>query len=210
MSLDLTTSAIESGDDAVRPPVPPLYRFSVEEYHRMPAAGILAGEERVELLDGWIVPMTPIGPLHCRAIEKLRRMIEQFLPAGWHVRCQHPITLATSEPQPDLAVVRGGVDDFGERHPSPSDLALLIEVSDSSLHIDQVQKLPLYAAAGVPEYWIVDLDQSRLEVHRDPRPGSHKAPASYALRQQFQRQDAVPLVLAGSEAGRLDLRDLLR
>ncbi|MEX0711356.1 MAG: Uma2 family endonuclease [Pirellulales bacterium] len=190
-------------------PEPPPYRFSVEQYHRMIAGGILGENDRVQLVDGILVPMPPIGPTHSYVVGEAARILSSLVGAGWHVRTQQPVSLATSEPEPDVAVVRGASVLFRQRHPSGSDLALVIEVSDTTLRLDRGDKLHIYAAAGIPEYWIINLLSRQVEVHRDPlvQPGS--ATSDYRLRQLVPHGGAVPLTLDGQTLGHIAVGDLL-
>jgi Uma2 family endonuclease len=183
-----------------------VYRFSVEQYHRMIEAGILTATDRCELLDGWIVPKMTHQPPHDSAIARLNRRLTRLLSDEWVIRVQAAITLATSEPEPDLAVVTGPEDLYDQRHPFPRDIALLIEVADSSLLSDRRDKGALYARARIPEYWIVNLVSAQVEVYTQPRSGKNPA---YRQHDVHDSQDLVPLVLAGHSFGSLPVRELL-
>lgn len=136
----------------------------------MAEAGVLRPEARVELLDGQIVDMAPIGPLHGGTVNRLARFFIRCSRDRWFTSVQNPLRLnPDSEPQPDLLLLRPRGDDYLDRHPVPDDVFLLIEVSDSTLEFDRNQKLPAYARAGVPEVWIIDLNAGAVEVHRDPQ-----------------------------------------
>src|SRR5690349_16733002 len=104
---------------------PPIRRFTVEQYHRMIAAGIFGENDRVELVDGWIIEMSPIGPQHATCVGLILAALQERLPAGWIVRVQDPVALETGEPEPDLAVVRGRMRDYRARHPSEADIAMI-------------------------------------------------------------------------------------
>ncbi len=147
-------------------------RFSVDEYHRMIAAGILGEDEPVELLEGLIVDM-PQNPAHARVVQRLTSLLVRALaPDRFAVRVQLPLTFEfqKSEPEPDLAVVRAEDAQSLERHPSTA--LLVIEVATTSLHVDRTLKGAIYARANVPEYWVVDVDAALVEVYRDPEPGA--------------------------------------
>jgi hypothetical protein len=191
----------------VSPAIPelPVQRFTVEQYHRMIDAGILQG--RVELLEGWIVPKMGKNPPHVITLRKLVRLIESVLPPGWQVRQQDPITTLESEPEPDLALVRGTDEDYLTRHPFPVDVALLAEVADSTLTKDQGVKARLYARAAIPGYWIVNHVDNQLEVYTDPT-GPDSAP-QYRQQQIYGVNDAVPLVIDGQIVAQLPVRDIL-
>jgi Uma2 family endonuclease len=142
-------------------------RIKVEEYHRMITAGILGEDERVQLIDGVLVAMTPQGPAHALAIQRLTRVLIQAVGEAFEVRPQLPLTLQQdSEPEPDLAVVRAEEARSRKRHPGTA--LLVIEVAGESLRLDRGSKAAVYARAGIPEYWIVNLAEARVEVHRDP------------------------------------------
>ncbi|HTI84492.1 MAG TPA: Uma2 family endonuclease [Acetobacteraceae bacterium] len=151
-----------------RHPVP-RHRLTVKDYHRLGEAGILGEDDRVELLEGQLVDMSPIGPRHALAIDALTELLVTTVARRASVRVQNPIVLDDeSEPQPDFAVVRRPWRGYPDQHPQPEDVLLLIEVSDSSLDTDKGAKLALYARAGVREFWIVDLTTNKVIVHRDP------------------------------------------
>lgn len=139
----------------------------------MMEAGILLEGDRIELLDGEIVEMTPIGPRHVSCVARLHRLLLQALSDGAFISSQGVVRLDRfSEPQPDVIVLRPRDDDYATGHPAPEETLLVVEVADSSLRFDRGIKLPLYAAAGVPEVWIVDLEHDRVEIHRSPEDGA--------------------------------------
>jgi Uma2 family endonuclease len=149
---------------------PPQRRWSVDEYHRMIAAGILAPGDRVELLEGQIIEMVPQEPPHAAATSSFGNdFVLLFAGKAW-VRQQLPITIApNSEPEPDIAVVRIDPNRYRDRHPYPEDVYLLIEISNSTLNYDRERKGKIYARANVPEYWIVDINQKQILVFRNPQ-----------------------------------------
>lgn len=141
-------------------------RFSVEEYHHLGAAGILTENERVELLEGWIAPKMIHNPQHALGIEKVQQVLQNVIPASCRVRVQLPITTSDSEPEPDVAVVRGALQKHAAAHPGPEDMELLVEVAESSLALDRIDKARIYARAGIRVYWIVNLGrQSDRNLH---------------------------------------------
>lgn len=149
-------------------------RFTVDQYYEMARAGILGPDDRVELLDGEVVEKMPIGSEHAGCVEYLAWQFNRALGDDALVRTQNPIHLSRySEPEPDLAIVRFRADLYRRDHPTVADVLLLIEVSDSSVARDRVLKLPLYAAAGITEVWIVDLPAARLRVFRGPGPDGY-------------------------------------
>ncbi len=188
---------------------PHLYEFSRQQYHRMGEAGILAPDARVELLEGKIIQMSPIGPAHAYTTQTTCDIIAACLPAGWVVRMQSPITLDNSEPEPDGAVVRGSLADYKQRHPTADKVGLVIETSDSSLEFDRNDKGAIYALACIPCYWIINLLQRQMEVYTDPRPAGNSSPPQYAKREVFPENDTAPLILDGKVVARLLVSNLL-
>jgi Uma2 family endonuclease len=151
-------------------------RFTVDEYHRMAGAGILTEDDRVELIDGEIVEMTAIGSRHAACVDRLTRLFSRLVGERVIVRVQNPIRLGEySEPQPDLALVRLRPDFYASGHPGPSDVLLVVEVVETSVESDREVKLPLYARAGVPEVWLVDLERGFIEVEQDPSPEGYRS-----------------------------------
>lgn len=145
-------------------------RWTREEFERAGRSGVFGPEERLELIDGEIVAkMTPQGSEHAVAIQAVEEALRGAFGAGCSVRVQLPIVLTeASEPEPDLAVVEGNFRDYRQAHPTTA--LLVVEVSDSTLRYDRTVKASLYARAGIPEYWILNLIDRVLEVHRDPGP----------------------------------------
>jgi Uma2 family endonuclease len=145
------------------------HRFSVMEYYRMAETGVLRPDARVELLNGEIIDMSPIGPFHGSVTAYLTEFFAAASKGRWQTRVQNPVRLDEhSEPQPDLVLAKPSPDFYRKRHPQPDDLFLLIEVSDSTLAADQAEKLPAYGRAGVAEVWIVNLNETTIEVYREP------------------------------------------
>jgi len=146
-------------------------RFTVDEYYRMAEAGIFSEDDRVELIEGEIVEMVPIGSRHAGYVGKLTRVFSSRVGEAAFVWVQNPVRLsAYSEPQPDLALLRPRADFYTSAHPGPEDVLLLIEVAESSLEYDRVIKASLYARARVREFWLVDPRAGAVEVYRTPTP----------------------------------------
>jgi Uma2 family endonuclease len=147
------------------------HRFTVNDYYRMAEAGILTEDDRVELLDGEIVKMAPIGSRHAACVDRLNWLLKEKIQESVEgIRVQQPVRLSTeAEPQPDITIVRFREDFYELRHPGPDEIILLIEVADSSLDVDRGIKLPLYAKSGIPVVWIVDLKARTVEVATDPK-----------------------------------------
>lgn len=147
------------------------HRLTVKDFHRMGEAGILSEEARVELIEGEIVDMPPIGSGHAGEVRILNHLLTRAVGDAAIVDVQDPVVLGEhSEPQPDLMLLRPRDDFYTRSHPRPEDVLLLIEVADTSAHYDRTVKIPLYAQHGIPEVWLLDLPQKCLEVHRAPRP----------------------------------------
>ncbi len=155
-----------------------LTKWSLQDYHKMIEAGILEGRP-VQLINGEIVEMSPEGPIHSNNIIKAARYLESILQNLAHVREAHPITLSNSEPEPDIAIVKGTIDNYWRKHPTASDINLVIEVAQSSVHYDKVIKAKLYAAEGIPEYWLIDLNNNVVIVYTAPENGEYKNAASF-------------------------------
>lgn len=148
-------------------------RFTVEEYMRMAEVGILGEDDRVELLDGRIVEMMPIGEPHAACVRRLNNLLAERAGGRAIIDVQDPVYLDRwSLPQPDVTLLRPRPD-FYTSHPRPDDLLLVIEVADTSLRYDRDQKFPRYAAVGITEAWLVDLGGERIEVHREPGPDGY-------------------------------------
>jgi Uma2 family endonuclease len=165
--------ATAPADILARYPVP-RHRLTRRDYYRLGEAGILREGDRVELLEGQLVDMSPIGPRHAIVVDNLTELLVTRFAARARIRCQQPVVLDDgSEPQPDFGLVRRPWRGFPHTHPAPGDIFLLIEVSDSSLDFDSTVKLELYARAGIREVWIVDLTTDGVLLHRGPSGGGY-------------------------------------
>src|SRR5688572_9167291 len=159
----------------------PRRRFTVDEYHRMGEAGVLTEDDRVELLDGQIIQMSPIGPLHASTVARLHALFVRRLADRATIWSQNPIVLDRwSEPQPDVCVLAPRTDFYSAAHPRPRDVLLGIEVMDSSRSYDRTLKLPLYAKAELREVWLVDLKAETIDVHRRPALRGYREHHAYA------------------------------
>jgi Uma2 family endonuclease len=154
----------------------PLRRlFTASEYHTMLEAGILKEDDRVELIEGEILQMPPIGSYHMGGVNRLNALFTSLLGRRAVVSVQNPFRLSDlSEPQPDLLILRFRDDFYSEQLPAPADVLLLIEVADSSLEFDRRIKAGLYARHGIPEVWLQDLKNGALLVYRDPSPQGYR------------------------------------
>lgn len=162
--------------------------FNTDEYHAMIQSGILKEDDRVELIEGEILEMAPIGGRHAGCIRLLIRAFTEALGRRAVVDIQDPVQLSNiSEPQPDLILLQPREDAYFGYHPKPADVLLVIEVSDSTSAYDRGIKIPLYARSGILEAWLIDLERSIVEVYRDP------AAAGYQTVQVFRRGDRLAL-----------------
>lgn len=151
------------------PPLLKRHRLTVGDYYRMGEAGIFTPDARVELIEGEIIDMAPIGTRHGSAVKRLVALLTAALGARVIVAVQDPLRLSDlSEPEPDLMLLKPRADFYADAHPGAADVLLLIEVADTSARYDREIKLPLYARYGVPEVWIVDLEARLLRLYRDP------------------------------------------
>ena len=206
--MSVTSPSVSTtSEQSVAIPTDVIWRFSVEQYHAMIHADILTEDDPVELLEGWLVTKMSKNPKHRVATRLVRQALESVISPGWYVDSQEPLTTADSEPEPDVMVVRGETRQYPDRHPGPQDVALVVEVADSSLQRDRSLKKRLYAAAGISVYWIVNLLDGQIEVYTEPS-GPTDQP-DYRQQQNYGSADAVPIVIEDREVGRLTVQDLL-
>ena len=168
-------------------------RFSVARYLRMTEEGILTADDKVELLENYVVLKMPRNPPHDGTLDFITEVLRPLLPSGWRCRDQKALVLPDSVPEPDICVARGDARTYLTRHPTAADVALVIEVADSSLLRDQRDKTRIYARAGIPLDWIVNLPDRRVEVYSSPT-GPVAAP-QYQSFATFQPGDTLPLPL---------------
>jgi Uma2 family endonuclease len=193
--------------DLIQLPPEPVRRLTVVEYHQMIEARILQEDDPFEFLEGWLVPKFVRDPPHDVAMSLADHEIERRLCAGWHRRMLSAVTTADSEPEPDIAVIRGPRRRYLQGHPGPKDTGLLVEVADSSLQRGRTTKQRINARSRIPVYWIVNLIDMHIEVYTDPT--GPDAEPHYRQRQDYGPNDCVPLVLDGQEIARIPVRDLL-
>jgi Uma2 family endonuclease len=176
-----------------RPPAVTPHRFDVDDYYRMAAVGILGPKDRVELIEGEVVDMAPIGSAHGGRVNRFNRLVARVVADGRVLASvQSPLRLDRhNEPQPDLMLLRPRADDYTSSHPTAADVLLLVEVADSSLAYDRGPKLALYARHGVPEVWLIDLVNHAVEICREPGPGG------YAQRRRLTDGEATPALVPG-------------
>jgi Uma2 family endonuclease len=194
------------------PSIPPprsLYRFSLEKYEAMIRAGVFTNRDRLELIEGYLVAKMTKYPPHTVSSQLCRVRLERILPPGWHLRIEGPIRIPSraSIPEPDLVVTRGEIRDYGARDPEPPDVALVIEVADSSLDDDRNVMSRIYGGGGVALYWIVNLVDRQVEVYSGPSGSSE--PLGYRHCEVYRPGQEVPLVINGTEVARIPVADLL-
>lgn len=144
-------------------------RFTLDEYHKLAELGFFHEDSRIELIKGEIIQMAAKGKAHETCLRKLLKELPKLVDGRATLQCQAPITLPpNSEPEPDFAIVKNRSDDYFSAHPAPDDVLLVVEVSDSSIDYDQDVKLPLYAEAGISDYWIFNLADNQLECYSEP------------------------------------------
>ena len=183
------------------------FRLSVADYHDLGERGILTPDDRVELIDGYLV----IKPMHnsrgASTVVRVARYLDRATPPGFVVRSQVPITLASSEPEPDAVIARGDLRTYDPQHPKAAEVILAVEVSDSSLRSDREYKSGVYAAAAIPMYWIVNLPGAIIEVYTQPSgPGDDP---KYGHRQNYSAGESVPLILDGQLIASIPVAELL-
>jgi hypothetical protein len=172
---------------------PTRYKLSVEDYHKLSKAGVLTEDARVELIEGELIEMAPIGSRHAATVSRLHDLLYEQIRNLALVWQQNPVTLPPgSEPQPDLMLLKYRADHYVDALPTAADVLLIIEVSDTSLEYDRGEKLRLYASHGIVEYWIVDLPAQRFELYRQP------SATGYASKLELGAGDSVsPQALPG-------------
>ena len=178
-------------------------QFSVDEYHRMVETGILTPDHRVELLEGWIVNKMSQNPPHRNSVGRVARRVSKVLPDTWTISIEGPITLSDSEPEPDVTLARGEEEIYDDRHPGPADLGVLMEVGDSSVMTDRRYKGMLYAKARVPEFWLINLIDRKIEVYTKPRNGK------FLKKVEYLEGQSVPLILDGKKIAEIPVSELM-
>jgi Uma2 family endonuclease len=183
----------------------PRHRFTVDEFHRMGETGILSEDDRVELINGEIIEMTPIGSAHAGCVRDLDAWLQLTLRGEAVVSTQQPLKVEyDGEPIPDIVILRPRKDRYRGDHPTSADALLIIEVADSSVLFDRNVKSRMYALAGVPEYWVVDLPRSSVVVFEQPERGGYTEQHEYRRGESWQspgiggREISTGLILDGA------------
>lgn len=185
------------------PPLTSPGPFRVDQYHQMIEMGILTPDDPVELIEGWVLPKMPNSPRHYGTIQKIQYRLSSVIPQGWIIRIHGPITTEDSEPEPDLVIARDDGNNYMSAHPGPKDIGLVIEVSLTAPNYDRNNKSRIYARAGIPVYWIVDLENDRIEELSNPNSTApephfdntvlHAASDVVELRLTGQLVDTIPI-----------------
>jgi Uma2 family endonuclease len=189
-------------------PPGPVRRFTIAEYHRMIAGGLLTEDDPIELLEGFLVQKMPKGEGHDGVIGILQYLLAGIVPSGWILRIQCAVTFAESEPEPDVAIVKAPARQYFTHHPVPAEIGGITEVARTSLTRDQQLKGRIYARAGIPVYWVVDLRNRQVEVFTQPGTDKKGRPV-YLKKQVYRRGSRVPVVLAGKKVGELAVSEIL-
>jgi Uma2 family endonuclease len=185
------------------PPPRALYRLSIDKYEAKVRSGVFTNRDRLELIEGFLVAKMAQHLPHTVSSELCRVKLDRMLPPGWHLRIERPLRIPSrsSKPEPDLVVFWGEIRDFAPRDPEPTDIALVIEVADSSLDDDRNLMSRVYGGAGVDFYWIVNLVERQVEAYSSPSGPSE--PIGYRHCDVYRPGQDVPFGVAGSEVGRI-------
>lgn len=186
---------------------PQLWQISVERYHEMIEAGLLTEDDRLELLEGYLVEKMTVHPPHSFTTDQIRDELMAIVGPDYFVKSQQPITTGESEPEPDVFVVMGNKRDFVRRHPQPENVALVVEVADSTLAQDQTWKKRIYGRAGIAVYWIVNLPERQIEVYTQP--SGPTAQPTYHHMVTYRETDRIPIILGGEQVATLPVGELL-
>ena len=190
-----------------------LYRMPLEVYHAIAEHGLLTPRDKVVLLDGLLVKKMTRGAPHILVTQRIVNALNGLALVGWFVRKEEPITLPgkssgrDSEPEPDVALARGHFEDYPARHPGPDEVVLIVEVASSSLRKDR-KNLAVYAHAGIPVTWLVNMPDDTIEVHTGPSGPARSA--KYNDMKVYGPGDQIPVVIEGREVGRIAVQEILR
>lgn len=200
----MSTISISTPPIAATFPSLPVRRITVDEYERIILAGALRDPDRIELIDGYLVIKMAKSPQHGYSTRKAIDTIGGRIGPGWTWRSEQPVRIPDyDEPEPDVAIVRGTIEDYAYRIPGPDDVGLLVEVSPTTLDQDRGEKRLAYARGRIPVYWIIDLAHRRVEVYGDPGPEGYRSSVVFAEGQN------IPVVIGGNALGHVAVADLL-
>lgn len=195
------STPVAPSETPAEPDVVP-YRFTVEEYHKLGEVGILSPESRVELIDGYIVCKPMQNPPDHRAVRRLQNFMTRLNGPDWTIQSQLPVNFEQSSLEPDVAILRGPETAYDHHQTAGADVALVIEVADTSLAYDTGLKLSQYARAGIPVYWIVNIPDSRFEVYTNPTGDG------YGTRTDYAPGQSAPVVLDGVTVAEFAVADI--
>jgi Uma2 family endonuclease len=182
-----------------------LARLTVDQYEAMVDSGVFTKRDRFTLINGFLVAKVPKSPRHTFIAKNLGKKLKGLIPSGWDFRIEDAVRLANSEPEPDVSVARGDIEDYADRHPGPADLAMVVEVAASSVSEDR-QMADVYGPAGIPVYWILNLKARQVEVYTLlKRPGVFR----YGKPRVFKAGQSVPVVIEGVAVGQIAVADIL-
>ena len=186
-----------------------LWRMSIDTYHQMIEMGAFSRDDEIELIHGYLVKKMPKNRRHAKITQILLALIGQLIGVGdgWFLSVQDPITLGDSEPEPDLALIRGNFSDY-TNHPGPEDIGIVIEVADSSLEYDTVVKKRLFAQHGIPQYWIVNLLENQIDVFREPFATDDRF--GYRMQTVYLNEDRLPLILDDQLMGEIEVKTVFQ
>jgi hypothetical protein len=184
----------------------PLVRFTAERYEELTRQGLFGPEDKIELIDGYLVEKMPQNLAHMFLVDLFSEIFFRILPAKWTARCQLGVRLSSDTvPEPDVAIVPGPKRRYVKGKPTRKDIALVIEVADSSLRYDRTTKQRIYARDRLPAYWIVNIPGRLVEVYTEPKAG--RSPA-YQKREEFGPATRVPVVLLGDKVAEIAVDEL--
>jgi Uma2 family endonuclease len=182
-----------------------LARLTVDQYEAMVNSGVFTKHDQFTLINGLLVAKTPKSPRHTYIAKNLARKLKGLIPSGWDFRIEDAVRLPDSEPEPDLSMARGDIEDYAERHPEPADLAIVVEVAASNVSEDR-QMADVYGPAGIPVYWIVNVKARQVEVYTLLK---RQGIPRYGKPRIFKTGQSVPLIVEGREVGRIAAADIL-
>jgi len=188
------------------PPPFPIHRFTVADYEAMGDAGVLTEDDKVELLDGWIVCKSSKSPPRAATVSHLQMLLFDLVPAGWLVRSHGAVVTADSVPEPDMTVIRDKPGDYRHRHPTGADVALIVQVADGNPASDR-ERANIFARANIPYYWIVNLDDRQIEVFSQPTGAGRKR--VYLDRSVLRGKASLDVILNSKVVGSLSVREIL-
>lgn len=185
------------------PPLDEVYRYTKEQYLQIRDSGILGDEnENLEFVEGLLLPKMSRKPPHDSTLDLLEYLIRKLLPDEWYIRTQRAVDLDRGQPEPDIAVVRGPAGRYLSHHPSPEEIAFLVEISDTTLARDRSIKRPGYARNGIAEYWIVNLVDRVVEVYSSPATAPAGEPI-YASKKEYRNVQTIPVFIREQEIGQI-------